>query len=118
VGITVSVGHTFTQIDSFPVPRKNLSSTSNSPQQVLQHDKASTRRTGHDTGRNLDVPIRLSAYIADVDYVPPPSVNLLSLLILTGYSDATHSPLIRLISPRILFEVFLDLASNIPSQIC
>lgn len=45
------------------VPRKNLSSSSNSPQQVLPQDK----------GRNLDVPIRLSAYIADVDYIPPPS---------------------------------------------
>jgi hypothetical protein len=61
--------------------------------------------------------LSLSAYIADVDYAPPPSVNMLSLRVLTGYSDATHSPLIRLISPRTMFDVFLNLASNIPSRI-
>ena len=101
-------------IDSFPVPQKN--STSNSSQQALQHDKASVRRTGHDTGRN-DEPIRLSAYIADVDYAPPPSVNM-TLLHVINHSDATRRLLIRLPSPRTVFHVFLDLAYNIPSQTC
>lgn len=84
-------------IDYFPVPQKN--STSNTSRQVFHHDKASARLTGHDAGRKLDGPIRLSAYIADVDYAPPPSVNM-TLLRVIIHSDATYSPLIRLSSPR------------------
>ena len=56
-------------IGSVLVARKNIPSTSSTSQQVGQHEKAeSVRRTGEDSGRNLDEPIRLSAYIVDGDY--------------------------------------------------
>ena len=55
-------------IGSVLVVRKNIPSTSSISQQVGQHEKAeSARRTGEDSGRNLDETIRLSAYIVDGD---------------------------------------------------
>lgn len=91
-------------IDSVPLPRKNFPSTSSSSQQVPQHEKASgARRTGHDSGRDLDEPIRLSAYIADVNFAPLPLVNMISLRILTAYSLSRHpqSNSVNLISDHI-----------------
>ena len=42
-----------------------------------QHEKEpGAPRTGHDSGRDLDEPIRLSAYIADVNFAPLPLVNM------------------------------------------
>lgn len=53
---------------------------------MLQHDKAPTRRAGHDTGRSfMGAPVRLFAYMADVDYSFTPPVTMISLRILTGH---------------------------------
>ena len=75
-------------IDSVLVVRKNIPSTSSSSQEAPQPENASgARGSGHDSGRNLDEPTRLSAYIVDGDDAPLiPLVNVTSPRILTAYS--------------------------------
>ncbi|KAH9010443.1 hypothetical protein EDB85DRAFT_2050717 [Lactarius pseudohatsudake] len=64
---TSSIGRNLSRLTFFSkAPRKNPSSASNSSQPILRHG---TRRARHD-GSSMDAPVRLSAYMADMDYAP------------------------------------------------
>ncbi|KAH8991294.1 hypothetical protein EDB92DRAFT_1862039 [Lactarius akahatsu] len=65
---TSSIGRNLSRLTFFSkASRKNLSTASNSSPPVLRHG---TRRARHDPGSSMDAPVRLSAYMADMDYAP------------------------------------------------
>ncbi|KAH9031594.1 hypothetical protein EDB83DRAFT_1841824 [Lactarius deliciosus] len=65
---TSNIGRDLSRLMFFSkAPRKNLSSASNSSQPMLRHG---TRRARHDASSSMDAPVRLSAYMADMDYAP------------------------------------------------